>query len=105
MRSPRWSGPAHRGREVLFLRSWDGKVGKQPLGVKTRGLPPQLTGQLFFSHSQGAGIGDKQCLGQAAVLGEAAGGQLGEAEREAEGGGGPPLALPHPPPGPQREGR
>lgn len=31
--------PAHGARGLLFIRSWDGKVGETSLEVKTRGFP------------------------------------------------------------------
>lgn len=76
--------------------------------MKTRGLPPPLTDSYFLSLSGCPDRGDKtQCLGQAAMLGEVVGRQLGEREWEAEGGeGGHRLAsgsFPHH--SPQHEGR
>lgn len=76
--------------------------------MKTRGLPPPLTDSYFLSLSGCPDRGDKtQCLGQAAMLGEVVGRQLGEREWEAEGGeGGHRLAsgfCPHH--SPQHEGR
>jgi hypothetical protein len=81
-------GPAHRGqrpfvRQKLGWESWE----NQPLRGENKRPSPHSPDSYFLSLSGCPDRGDKtQCLGQAAMLGEAAGRQLGAGEWEGEGG-------------------
>lgn len=83
----------------MFLRSWDGKVGKPAAARgKQEAFPHRSPDSYFLALSGCPDRGDKtQCLGQAAMLGEVAGRQLGEAEWGSRGRPASDSCPPRPP--------